>query len=107
MNTLINKGKSIEVAAPSGGYTSGQPVLVGSLVGVSANKYNQGDTAVIWLTGMHNLPKAAEAWNAGDKLYWDDTAKAFTKTSTSNTFAGYAGAASLNTATTGAVILRQ
>ena len=30
------------------------------------------------------------AWVLGDKIYWDDTAKKFTKTSTSNTLCGYA-----------------
>lgn len=36
------------------------------------------------------------AWAVGDKIYWDDTAKKFTKTSTSNTLVGYALEAKLS-----------
>lgn len=107
MNTQVSPGKSIEVTAPSGGYTSGQPVLQGSLVGISANSYAQGDTAVIWLIGAHTVAKAAETWAVGDKLYWDDTNKVFTKTATNNTFAGYAYAAAASGAGTGVILLRQ
>lgn len=36
------------------------------------------------------VPKATgEAWTPLTKIYWDDTAKKFTTTSTSNTLAGY------------------
>jgi hypothetical protein len=38
---------------------------------------------------------SGQAWAVGDKVYWDDTNKRFTKTSTSNTLAGYAVAAAL------------
>src|SRR5258708_38425513 len=96
MNTLVNKGKSIEIIAAVA-LASGQPVLVGALVGIGANKYNVGDTAVIWLYGTHQVPKAAEAWNPGIKLYWDNTNNVFTQTAGANTFAGYANAAALQT----------
>jgi predicted RecA/RadA family phage recombinase len=107
MNTQINRGKEVEVVTPAGGYISGQPVLVGSLVGIAANTYAAGDTAVIWLVGSHTVAKAAEVWTAGAKLYWDDTNKVFTVTATNNTFAGYAYAAATNGAATGIILLRQ
>ena len=107
MNTLVARGKSVEVIAPVGGYASGQPVLQSSLVGISANSYNQGDTAVVTLAGAHTVAKAAESWNVGDKLYWDDTAKVFTKVVASNTFAGYAYALATSGAGTGIILLRQ
>lgn len=107
MNTMVNKGRSIEVVAPSGGYASGQPVKVGSLVGISSNLYLQGDTAVIWLTGTHTVAKAAQAWTAGAQLYWDATNNVFTTVSTSNTFAGYAWADALSGDATGLIMLRQ
>ncbi|MBV7529030.1 DUF2190 family protein [Chitinophaga sp. sic0106] len=107
MNTLVSKGNCIEVVAPSGGYSSGQPVLVGALVGISANKYAQNEIAVINLSGAFVVAKAAEAWNAGDKLYWDATNSVFTKTVGSNTFAGYAYSAALSAAGTGIILLRQ
>jgi predicted RecA/RadA family phage recombinase len=106
VNTLFNKGKSIEITAVNA-LVSGQSVLVGSLVGVSANKYNVGDTAVIWLIGTHQVVKAAEAWTPGIKLYWDSTNNVFTQTQGANTFAGYAAAAALQTDPTGLILLRQ
>ena len=106
MNTQVSKGKTIEITAANA-LASGQPVLVGALVGISANKYAVGDAAVIWLVGTHMVAKAAEAWTPGIKLYWDNANNVFTLTAGANTFAGYAGAAALNTDPTGLIILRQ
>jgi predicted RecA/RadA family phage recombinase len=106
VNTQINKGKAIEIITAVA-LNSGQPVLVGSLVGISANRYNIGDTAVIWLLGTHQISKAAEAWTPGSKLYWDNTNNDFTQTQGANTFAGYAAAAALQTDPTGLILLRQ
>lgn len=47
------------------------------------------------------------AWTAGDKLYWDDTAKRFTKTLTSNTLCGIAAEDKVSAAGTGLVLLDQ
>lgn len=106
MKTQLNKGKAIEITTPSGGYASGQPVKVGSLVGISSNTYLQNDTAVIWLLGTHLVAKtAAQAWTAGALLYWDATASSFTTTSTSNTLAGYAYADAASADTTGYILL--
>jgi len=106
VNTQVGRGKSIEITAAAA-LASGQPVLVGALVGISANKYSIGDTAVIWLVGTHSVPKAAEAWTPGIKLYWDNVNNVFTLTAGANAFAGYAGAAALITDPTGLIILRQ
>jgi predicted RecA/RadA family phage recombinase len=47
------------------------------------------------------------AWAVGDVVYWDDTAKVFTKTTTSNTKAGQVtAAAKLSAATTGRIRLQ-
>lgn len=43
---------------------------------------------------MFDLKKTtSQAWVAGDKVYWDNTAKEATKTTTSNTLIGVAVAA--------------
>jgi predicted RecA/RadA family phage recombinase len=47
------------------------------------------------------------AWTAGDKLYWDDTGKKFTKTSASNTLCGIATEDKASAAATGFVLLDQ
>jgi predicted RecA/RadA family phage recombinase len=48
---------------------------------------------------------SAQAWTVGAPIYWDDTAKLFTTTSTSNTLAGVAVAAAANPSATGRVRL--
>ena len=45
------------------------------------------------------------AWTAGDKIYWDDTNKVFTKTSTSNTLCGIAYEDKASAAATGCIML--
>ena len=108
MNTLVSQGNTVEIPTPSGGYASGQPVLVGTIVGICGNKYAEGDTAVINLFGAHTVAKASgAAWAVGDKLYWDDTAKVFNKTASGNTLAGYAWAVAASGAATGIILLRQ
>jgi len=47
------------------------------------------------------------AWTAGDKLYWDDTAKNFTKTSSGNTLCALAAEDKASAAATGLVLLKQ
>ena len=50
-----------------------------------------GETVEAALTGVYDLKKvASQAWAAGDKVYWDNTAKEATKTTTSNTLIGVA-----------------
>ncbi|MCM5528961.1 DUF2190 family protein [Parasegetibacter sp. NRK P23] len=108
MNNAVAPGNTVEIVAPSGGLTSGQPLLVGGMVGISHSKYAEGETAVIDLEGAYTVPKAGgAAWATGDKLYWDDTNKVFTKTATSNTLAGYAWAVAASGAASGVIILRQ
>jgi predicted RecA/RadA family phage recombinase len=45
------------------------------------------------------------AWTAGDKIYWDDTNKRFTKTSSGNTLAGVVYEDKASAAATGFVLL--
>lgn len=53
---------------------------------------------------IYGAAKAAVAWSALDKLYWDDTAKVVTNVATSNTLIGYALEAALSgDATTGLI----
>ena len=56
---------------------------------------NDADAATesnhVYMSEISDAPKATgAAWAVGDAIYWDDTAKKFTKTSTDNTACGYA-----------------
>jgi predicted RecA/RadA family phage recombinase len=107
MKNFINKGKSVEVVTPADGYTSGQAVKVGGLVGICHDNYVEGETAVIWIQGRYSVVKAVGAWSAGDRLFWDAGAKKFTTDSEGNTPAGFAADDAANDAATGDIILRQ
>lgn len=106
-NTKLQHGRTLDAVAPAGGVVSGTPYKLGSLFGIAAETVDAGATFAYERTGVHlNQPKAAgAAWVFGDILYWDDTAKNYTKTATSNMRVGYAGAAAASADTVGVVVL--
>ncbi len=81
MKNYIQPGNNITVAAPAGGVTSGQLVVIGSLIGVASTTQAAGANVEIATSGVYELPKvAADAIVAGDKLYWDAGQAKLTKT---------------------------
>lgn len=108
---MINKiqtGKIMSVVLAAD-VVSGSYVLTGKIGGVAVVSGASGDTVNVDTEGVFSdLAKATgETWSFGDALYWDATAGAFTKTSTSNTLAGAAAAAALSADAVGTVRLRQ
>lgn len=98
MKNYIQPGKTVTVTAP-GTVTSGQLVVVGSLVGVAAFDAASGAEVEIDTEGVFTLPKVvADAIAQGDKLYWDSGAAKVTKTAGtgSKPFVGVARAAAGN-----------
>lgn len=101
MKNFIENGDTMNVVAPAGGYTSGDPVVVGDTVGIAVKDAAEGETVALALTGVFQLPKkAAQAISQGVKVYWDATNKEVTTTATANTLMGRAHAAELAAATT-------
>jgi predicted RecA/RadA family phage recombinase len=91
MKNFIQEGKTIEVTASGSAIASGDLVVVGDMVGVSAVDIADGETGTVWLMGVYEAPKASPlVINQGDTLYFDGTE--LTKTATGNSFAGYAHA---------------
>lgn len=83
---------------------AGAGFLVGSAFAVAVNDAASGATVVGERSGVFTLVKASgTAWTAGAKLYWDDTAKAVTTVSTSNTLIGFADAAAASLDVLGSV----
>lgn len=106
MNNFIKTGKRVTVPAPSGGVTSGDFVIVGSIYGVAAYTALVGDPVEIERVGIFTLPKATgAAWSLGDQLYWDSSAKKFTKTVGTNQRIGVAAADAASGDATGSVLL--
>ena len=90
MKNYVQPGNTITLTAPYA-VTSGDGLLVGSIFGVAAGTAILGDPVETAVEGVYDLKKvASQAWAAGDKIYWDNTAKQTTKTLTSNTLIGVA-----------------
>jgi len=106
MQNFVNPGKTLELTAPTGGVVSGTPYKIGVIVGIAGNTIAETLPFPLAVEGVFDVPKASgTAWAEGDALYWDDVAKNFTKTSTSNTLAGYCVLAALSGDTTGRIRL--
>lgn len=93
MKNYVQPGNTITLTAPYA-VTSGDGLLVGSIFGIASGDAASGEPIEAALVGVFDLKKvASQAWAAGDKVYWDNTAREATKTTTSNTLIGVAVAA--------------
>lgn len=106
MKNYQASGDQLTLTAPSGGVVSGSAYKIGSLVVVAAGSAAENDPFVGLPSGVFTVVKATGAtWSVGEKIYWDDTAKKFTTTATSNTLVGVATAAAASGDTTGSARL--
>lgn len=105
MKNYITPGDNITVTAAAD-ITSGQLVVVGSLIGVAQATVLSGELVVLVREGVFELPKvSAQAWTQGVKVYWDSGASNVTTTSSGNTLIGVAAAVAANPSSTGLVLL--
>jgi predicted RecA/RadA family phage recombinase len=81
------------------------PVVISSKIYIPLDEsLAAADNAYLMEGLIKDAPKATgAAWTMGQKLYWDDTAKKFTGTSSANTLCGYAAAPAASGDTTGSV----
>lgn len=106
MKTFVKEGNTLTVTSPAGGTVSGLPVLIGAgIFGIAVTDSVAGDDVEIKRTGVYSdqVKAAGAAWAQGDVLYWDNAAKAFTKTSGGNTRVGVAVVAALSADVVGVV----
>lgn len=103
MKTMISEDHVIEVTAPAGGTTSGVGVLIGSIFGIAVTTNLVGEAVALRTRGIFDHTKEAagsgQAFVPGDTIYWDNTNKRLTKTTSGNTKVGYVTAAALTTDT--------
>ena len=105
MKNFVGRGENITLTAPYA-VPSGGGFLVGSLFAVASEAAANAATVVGVVKGEFSLTKnTGEAWTVGAKIYWDNTNKRCTTTSTSNTLIGVAIAAALSADTVGTVLL--
>lgn len=69
MKNFVQDGKAVEVTAPAAA-TAGEPVEIGSLVGIAVEDAGIGEPVVILTEGVFSLPADAGV-AAGDKVEWD------------------------------------
>jgi predicted RecA/RadA family phage recombinase len=108
MKNQVQQGDAINVTAPSGGLVSGNAYMIGAaLFGVSATTVAQALGGVLWRKGVFTLAKvSAQAWAAGDVIYWSPSASACTNVnSSSDQKVGIATLAAANPTSIGTVCL--
>ena len=100
MKNKILSGNTITITAGAT-ITSGQGVLVGTVLGVAVESVASGDPVAVQLEGVFTLPiLGTDAPAVGAKLYWDAGNSRLTTTVGSNTEAGIAFAAKASGPTT-------
>lgn len=106
MKNFIQKGDTLDLVAPYD-RNSGQAAKIGSIIAVAVNNVLSGAVGQFLTEGVVGpIDKAAsQVWAQGAILYWDDTAKNFTTTSSANTKCGYAAVAALSADVVGTVFL--
>ena len=90
MKNYIQPGHTLTLAAPYD-VASGQGLLVGAIFGIATHDALEGAEVETQLTGVVEINKVgSQAWSAGDKIYWDNTARRATTVATDNTTVGVA-----------------
>jgi predicted RecA/RadA family phage recombinase len=106
MTNYVKPGDVTTRVAPSGGVVSGTAYLIQDLLVVATVTAAEGASFEGMLVGVFTLPKTTgEAWDAGEKLWWDDSTKKLTTTAGSNKIVGTADAAAESADATGNVRL--
>jgi predicted RecA/RadA family phage recombinase len=91
MRNFIKRGIGLDLVAPSGGVTAGTGVKIGAILAIPSTDAAEGETFNGDTEGcFEHAAATGQAWTQGALLYWDNTAKVFTTTATSNTKAGVA-----------------
>lgn len=96
---FVQPGEVIDHVA-SGAKTSGQPVLIGTKLGVCVADIANGATGPVAVSGVYTVTKlTTDVVAQGVALYWDNGNSRLTTTVGANVYAGYAFAAAGNGAT--------
>jgi len=105
-SNYIQSGDRLTLTAPYA-RNSGQAAKIGTAIIAIALQTLANGASGEWATkGVWYVDKnSAEAWAVGDKLYWDNTNKVFTTTSSGNTLAGVATAVAANPSSYGYIRL--
>lgn len=106
MKNFVQEGDVLTLIAPYD-VDAGEGMLVGSLFGIATTDGASGAEVETYIgEGVFDIDKVdAQAWTQGASIYWDNSAKLVTTTSSGNTFVGFAVRAEANPTATGRVRL--
>lgn len=105
MNNFIQSGNTLTLTAPYD-VASGAGFKVGAIFAVAVRTTASGQPVEGQRKGVFELPKtSAQAWEVGQKIYWNDTNKVCTTVATDNLLIGAAAAAAANPSAVGTVLL--
>lgn len=94
MRNFIQPGNTVTVVAPSGGVSSGDGVLIGSLFGVACGDALMGAEVELATVGVYDLEKATGVeMTAGGAAFFDASTEKITSVAAGNTLVGVALAA--------------
>lgn len=106
MKNYVQDGRALDLTAPSGGVVSGLAYKIGAIICIAAADAIATAIFVGYTEGVYDVVSdTGTAWAEGDVVYWDNTAKVFTKTTTSNTKCGVVVSAKLSATATGRIKL--
>lgn len=105
MKNYVQEGNALTLTAPYA-VSAGDGFKVGSIIAIAAGDAENAAEVVGYTRGVFTVAKtSAQAWTVGALVYWDNTNKVFTTSSSSNTLAGVAMAVAANPSSTGVVRL--
>lgn len=88
MKTYVQAGERITLSAPYD-VASGAGLLVGTIFGVAVHAALSGADVETQTVGVIDILKVgSQAWTQGAAIYWDNTNKYCTTTSSGNTLVG-------------------
>ena len=94
MAKYVQRGEALDFTnSTENKINAGDVVVLGTRIGVAGSDIAAGAVGAVHVIGVFEFPKATGAITLGAAVYWDDTNKKITTTSTSNTLAGFAVAA--------------
>lgn len=102
MKNYVAKGDTLTLTAPYA-VASGAGLKLGAIFGVAIATAANGAMVTVQRIGIFDLPKAAVTIVAGDKAYWDDTAKLVTNVASTNLLIGCFTEAAISGAALGRV----
>lgn len=106
MKNKIGNEDILQIVAPSGGVSSGDPILIDELFGFAGADAEAGEEVALHRKGQFEVTRVTSApWTLGQDIYFDVTNDIFTHDNSGTTKVGICTAANATTDTVGTIVL--